>query len=108
MPAPLSGTVLRITPQSSCVVANLVFAAKPQEPQDDTKRHLFTITLAIDVLVHGVIEWASRERDEPFGRSPNLGDQRADGTYSCKQCPRQVTPGKSNPGSTVCLAGGAG
>ncbi len=44
MPAPLSGTVLRISPQSSCVVANLVFAAKPQEPLDDTKRHLFTIT----------------------------------------------------------------
>jgi hypothetical protein len=70
MPAPFSGTVLRITQQSSCVVANLVFAAKPQEPQDDTKRHLFTIALAIPVLVHGVIEWGSKEKDEPFGRSP--------------------------------------
>jgi hypothetical protein len=44
--------------------------AKPQEPLDDTKRLLFTITLAIAVLVHGVIEWASKEKDEPLGRSP--------------------------------------
>ena len=70
MPAPLSGTVLRIAPQSSCVDGILVFAAKPQEPLGDAKRLQFTITLAIPVLVHGVIEWASKEKDEPLGQSP--------------------------------------
>ncbi len=64
---PLSGRVVRIAPQSSCVVGNLVLAAKPQEPLDDTKRHLFTITFAIAVPVHRVIEWASKEKDESLG-----------------------------------------
>ncbi|MGB3716691.1 MAG: low temperature requirement protein A [Candidatus Promineifilaceae bacterium] len=52
------------------VVGNLIFAAKPQVPLDDTKRILFTTALATAVLVYGVIEWTSMEKDEPLARSP--------------------------------------
>jgi hypothetical protein len=71
MAAHRSPVQLYIAPQSSCVVGDLVFAAKLQDPLDDTNRHLFTITFTIAVLLQGVIEWASTEKDEPFGRPPN-------------------------------------
>jgi len=51
------------------VVGNLIFAATPLTPLDDTKRLLFTTALALAVLAFGVIEWASNEKDEPLSRS---------------------------------------
>lgn len=52
------------------VVGNLIFAAKPLQPLDDTMRLLFTVALATAVLAYGLIEWASGEKDEPLARSP--------------------------------------
>jgi low temperature requirement protein LtrA len=52
------------------VVGNKIFAATPRQPLDDPKRLLFTVALAVAVLAYGVIEWASREKDEPLSRSP--------------------------------------
>jgi low temperature requirement protein LtrA len=51
------------------VVGNKIFAAQPQVPLDDAKRMLFTIALATAVLAYGIIEWASKEKDEPLSRS---------------------------------------
>lgn len=51
------------------VVGNKIFAAQPQVPLDDAKRLLFTIALATAVLAYGIIEWASKEKDEPLSRS---------------------------------------
>ena len=51
------------------VVGNKIFAETPREPLDDTKRLLFTSALAIAILAYGVIEWASKEKDEPLSRS---------------------------------------
>ena len=50
------------------VVGNKIFAETPREPLDDTKRLLFTSALAIAMLAYGVIEWASKEKDEPLSR----------------------------------------
>jgi low temperature requirement protein LtrA len=50
------------------VVGNKIFAALPRVPLDDTKRLLFTTALATAVLAYGIIEWASKERDEPLAR----------------------------------------
>ena len=52
------------------VVGNKIFAAIPQEPLPDAWRLLFTIALALAVLAFGIIEWASKEKDEPLARSP--------------------------------------
>jgi uncharacterized membrane protein YfcA len=52
------------------VVGNKIFAAQPQIPLDDASRLLFTIALATAVLVYGIIEWSSKEKDEPLARSP--------------------------------------
>ena len=52
------------------VVGNKIFAVTPHVPLDDAKRLLFTTALAIAVLAYGVIEWASREKDEPLSRLP--------------------------------------
>lgn len=52
------------------VVGNKIFAAQPREPLDDTKRLLFTVALATAVLAYGIIEWASREKEEPLARFP--------------------------------------
>ncbi len=52
------------------VVGNKIFAAAPGAPLDDTKRLLFTTALAIAVLAYGIIEWSSKEKDEPLARSP--------------------------------------
>jgi low temperature requirement protein LtrA len=52
------------------VVGNKIFAVTPRQPLDDTKRLLFTIALATAVLAYGIIEWASKEKDEPLSRSP--------------------------------------
>ena len=52
------------------VVGNKIFAAIPREPLDDTKRLLFTTALATAVLAYGIIEWSSKEKDEPLARSP--------------------------------------
>lgn len=52
------------------VVGNKIFAASPRMPLDDTKRLLFTTALATAVLAFGLIEWASKENDEPLARSP--------------------------------------
>jgi low temperature requirement protein LtrA len=50
------------------VVGNKIFAETPRVPLDDTKRLLFTTALAIAIVAYGVIEWASREKDEPLSR----------------------------------------
>jgi low temperature requirement protein LtrA len=52
------------------VVGNKIFATLPRQPLDDTKRLLFTATLATAVLAYGIIEWASKEKEEPLARSP--------------------------------------
>jgi len=52
------------------VVGNKIFAVAPRAPLDDPERLLFTIALAIAVLAYGIIEWASKEKDEPLSRSP--------------------------------------
>ena len=52
------------------VVGNKIFAALPRVPLDDTRRLLFTCALATAVLAYGLIEWASKEKDEPLARSP--------------------------------------
>jgi uncharacterized membrane protein YfcA len=52
------------------VVGNKIFAVMPRQPLDDPKRLLFTTALAIAVLAYGVIEWASKEKEEPLSRSP--------------------------------------
>jgi low temperature requirement protein LtrA len=52
------------------VVGNLIFAGTPRLPLDDTERLLFTGALATAVLAFGIIEWASKEKDEPLARSP--------------------------------------
>ena len=52
------------------VVGNKIFAALPRQPLDDTKRILFTAALATAVLAYGLIEWASKEKEEPLARSP--------------------------------------
>jgi low temperature requirement protein LtrA len=51
------------------VVGNKIFAVRPGAPLDDTTRLLFTIALATAVLAYGIIEWASREKEEPLARS---------------------------------------
>lgn len=51
-------------------VGNQIFAATPQIPLEDNERLLFTTALACAMLAFGAIEWASKERDEPFSRSP--------------------------------------
>jgi low temperature requirement protein LtrA len=52
------------------VVGNKIFAAVPRVPLDDTRRLLFTAALATAVLAYGIIEWSSKEKDEPLTRSP--------------------------------------
>lgn len=52
------------------VVGNTIFAALPRLPLDDNQRLLFTFALATAVLAYGVIEWASKEKNEPLSRSP--------------------------------------
>jgi low temperature requirement protein LtrA len=52
------------------VVGNKVFAVTPQVPLADDKRILFTSALAVALLAYGIIEWASKEQDEPLSRSP--------------------------------------
>lgn len=52
------------------VVGNKVFAAVLRIPLDDSKRIQFTLALATAVLAFAVIEWASKESDEPSARSP--------------------------------------
>ena len=52
------------------VVGNKIFAALPREPLDDTRRLLFTTALATGLLAYGIIEWSSKEKDEPLARSP--------------------------------------
>jgi low temperature requirement protein LtrA len=54
------------------VVGNKVFAAAPGEVLADEKRLLLCFTLAVAVLALGVIEWASREKDGPMAREPQL------------------------------------
>ena len=54
------------------VVGNLIFAETPLVPLDDTKRLLFTIALATAVLALGIIEWSSKEKDEPLARSHQI------------------------------------
>jgi len=52
------------------VVGNKIFAALPRIPLDDNERLLFTFALATALLAYGVIEWASKEKNEPLSRSP--------------------------------------
>jgi len=52
------------------VIGNKIFAAIPQEPLPDAKRMLFTGSLAVALLAFGIIEWASKEKDEPLARAP--------------------------------------
>jgi len=52
------------------VVGNKIFAAIPGVPLDDTRRLLFTTALATAVLAYGIIDWSSKENDEPLARSP--------------------------------------
>lgn len=52
------------------VVGNKIFAAQPFIPLDDAQRLFFTVALATAILAFGLIEWASKEKDEPLSRSP--------------------------------------
>lgn len=52
------------------VVGNQIFAETPNLPLDDGRRLLFTGALATAVLSFGLIEWISREREEPLARKP--------------------------------------
>ena len=52
------------------VVGNMIFSATPRQPVPDPQRLLFTTTLATAVLAYGLIEWASREKEEALTRSP--------------------------------------
>jgi low temperature requirement protein LtrA len=52
------------------VVGNQIFASLPRLPLEDNQRLLFTFALATAVLAYGVIEWASKEKNEPLSRSP--------------------------------------
>jgi low temperature requirement protein LtrA len=52
------------------VAGNKLFSSLPGEPLTDEKRLLFTIALALALLAYGVIEWASREKEEPLSRKP--------------------------------------
>jgi len=52
------------------VVGNEIFAVTSFEALPDAERLLFTIALTTAVLSYGVIEWASKERDEPLSRAP--------------------------------------
>jgi low temperature requirement protein LtrA len=52
------------------VVGNEIFAALPRLPLEDNKRLLFTFALATALLAFAVIEWASKEKNEPLSRSP--------------------------------------
>lgn len=54
------------------VVGNKIFAVTPRQPLDDTKRLLFTTALATAVLAFAAIEWASKEKDEPLARLPQV------------------------------------
>ena len=51
------------------VVGNKIFAVTPRQPLEDPKRLLFTAALATAVLAFGIIEWASKEKEEPLARS---------------------------------------
>ena len=54
------------------VVGTKVFAATPGEVLADEKRYLLCFALAVVVLTLGVIEWASREKEGPMARQPQL------------------------------------
>jgi low temperature requirement protein LtrA len=51
------------------VMGNHLFGAAPDVPLDDGQRLLFTSTLATAVLAFGIIEYASKEKDEPLART---------------------------------------
>jgi uncharacterized membrane protein YfcA len=52
------------------LVGNKIFAASTGQPLSDPKRLLFTTALATAVFAYGVIELASKEKDESIARTP--------------------------------------
>lgn len=50
------------------VIGNQIFAQRPGAPLVEIERLLFVAALAVALLAYGIIEWASKEQDEPLSR----------------------------------------